>query len=151
MIHRRWLTSLVLLLGVFVCTGTALAETEEIGQIKTLKGEVIILRSGAERAAQPGDLLHKDDVVQTGADSSVGITFIDGSRFAAGPNTRLALKRFRFNPTTQDGEFSAEMKQGTLTVVSGHIAKQSPDAMKIVTPTTILGFRGTTVAVEVSK
>jgi hypothetical protein len=36
-------------------------------------------------------------------------------------------------------------------VVSGHIAKQSPDAMKIVTPTTILGFRGTTVAVEVSE
>jgi len=151
MVQRSVLVVVLLFFSFLIGTGTGLAETEEIGQIKTLKGDVIILRSGAEQAAQPGDVLHKADVVQTGADSSVGITFIDGSRFAAGPQTRLALKRFRFNPTTQDGEFSAEMKQGTLTVVSGHIAKQSPDAMKIVTPTTILGFRGTTVAIEVSE
>ena len=151
MIHRRLLTGLVLLLAFFVCTGTVLAEVPEIGQIKTMKGEVTILRSGSEQAAQPGEVLQKADVVQTGADGSVGITFIDGSRFAAGPNTSIALKRFRFNPTTQEGEFSADVKRGTLTVVSGQIAKKSPDAMKIVTPTTILGFRGTTVAVEVSE
>ena len=151
MIHRRLLTGLVLLLAFFVCTGTVLAEVPEIGQIKTMKGEVTILRSGSEKAAQPGDVLQQADVVQTGADGSVGITFIDSSRFAAGPNTSIALKRFRFNPTTQEGEFSADVKRGTLTVVSGQIAKKSPDAMKIVTPTTILGFRGTTVAVEVSE
>ena len=151
MIHRRWMIGMVLLLAFVVCTGTALAESMEIGQIKTLEGEVTILRNGSERAAQPGDVLQKADVVQTGADSSVGITFIDSSRFSAGPNTSIALKRFRFNPTTQDGEFSADVKRGTLTVVSGQIAKKSPDAMKIVTPTTILGFRGTTVAVEVSE
>lgn len=151
MIHRRLLTGLVLILSFFFCTGTVLAEVSQIGQIKTLKGEVTILRSGSEQAAQPGDVLQQSDVVQTGADGSVGITFIDGSRFAAGPNTSIALKRFRFNPTTQEGEFSADVERGTLTVVSGQIAKKSPDAMKIVTPTTILGFRGTTVAVEVSE
>ncbi len=151
MIHRRVLIALLLLLSFSVCAGTAGAQDMEIGQIKTLQGKVSILRNKSEGAAQPGDVLHQADVVQTGADGSVGITFIDGSRFAAGPNTRLALKRFRFNPTTQDGEFSAEMKQGTLTAVSGQIAKQTPDAMEIVTPTTILGFRGTTVAVKVDE
>ena len=151
MIPRRMLIGVLLLLAFFVCTGTALAEDAEIGQVKTLKGEVIILRNSSEQVAKAGDVLKQADVVQTGTDGSVGITFIDGSRFSAGPNTSIALKRFRFNPTTQEGEFSADVQRGTLTVVSGQIAKKSPDAMKIVTPTTILGFRGTTVAVEVSE
>jgi len=36
-------------------------------------------------------------------------------------------------------------------VVSGQIAKRSPNAMKIKTPTTILGVRGTTFAIKVEE
>jgi hypothetical protein len=129
----------------------AAADTTEIGQIKTLKGDVYIIRSGERLVASAGDLLHQADVLETGANGSVGITFIDSSRFSAGPDTRLELTQFRFNPTTQDGNFTMDMKRGTVSVVSGQIAKQAPDAMKIVTPTTILGFRGTRVAVKVTE
>jgi hypothetical protein len=129
----------------------AAADTTEIGQIKTLKGDVYIFRGGERLVASAGDLLHQADVLETGADGSVGITFIDSSRFSAGPDTRLELTQFRFNPTTQDGNFTMDMKRGTVSVVSGQIAKQAPDAMKIVTPTTILGFRGTRVAVKVTE
>lgn len=148
MMRRMSLIAMALLISGAFAAGAAGAE---IGQIKTLQGDVTIVRDGTSRPASPGDLLHRADVVQTGDDGGVGITFIDNSRFSAGPNTRIALKRFRFNPTTHDGDFTAEMKRGTVTVVSGQIAKKTPDAMKIVTPTTILGFRGTTVAVEVSE
>ena len=87
----------------------------------------------------------------TGADGSVGITLIDNSRLSAGPNSRIELKQFRFNPTTQEGESVTEMHRGTLAIVSGQIAKRSPDAMKVHTPTTILGVRGTTFAVKVEE
>jgi len=43
----------------------------------------------------------------------------------------------------------ADMRRGTLAVVSGDIARSSPGAMKIKTPTAILGVRGTTFAVQV--
>jgi hypothetical protein len=43
------------------------------------------------------------------------------------------------------------MQRGTLAVVSGQIAKRSPGAMKVKTPTTILGVRGTTFAVQVEE
>jgi hypothetical protein len=43
------------------------------------------------------------------------------------------------------------MQQGTLAIVSGQIAKRSPDAMKVKTPTTILGVRGTTFAVKIDE
>jgi hypothetical protein len=129
----------------------AAADTTEIGQIKTLEGDVYIFRGGERLVASAGDLLHQADVLETGSNGSVGITFIDSSRFSAGPDTRLELTQFRFNPTTQDGNFTMDMKRGTVSVVSGQIAKQAPDAMKIVTPTTILGFRGTRVAVKVTE
>ena len=90
-------------------------------------------------------------MLTTGPNGSVGITFIDNTRFSAGPNSRIELKQFRFNPTTQEGEFLTDMQQGTLAIVSGQIAKRSPDAMKVKTPTTILGVRGTTFAVKVDE
>ena len=148
MIRRMIVIGLLLLLSA---PFSAMAETTEIGQIKTLKGDVVILRGGERISAAAGDLLHQADIVETGANSSVGITFIDNSRFSAGPDTRIELTQFRFNPTTHDGGFTMDMKRGTLTVISGQIAKRSPDAMKIVTPTTILGFRGTRVAVKVTE
>ena len=70
---------------------------------------------------------------------------------SAGPNSRIELKQFSFNPTTQDGEFVTDVQRGTLAVVSGQIAKRSPNAMKVKTPTTILGVRGTTFAVKVEE
>jgi len=144
--NRLLLVLVMISLSVVVSVDYSLAD---IGQIKTLKGDVFIVRNGAKLQAKLGDVLHQADVVETGAKGSVGITFIDNSRFSAGPNTRLELKQFRFNPTTNEGEFNAYMKRGTLAVISGQIAKGSPEAMKIKTPTTILGFRGTKIVVKV--
>ena len=123
----------------------------QIGQIKTLQGQVQVVRADIARQASPGDLLEAADMLLTGLDSSVGITFIDNSRFAVGPNSRIALRDFRFNPTTQEGQFLTEVQRGSLAVISGQIAKRSPEAMRVKTPTTILGVRGTTFAVKVAE
>jgi len=123
----------------------------QIGQIKMINGEVFIVRNDTKSQAKPGNLLHLYDVVETGGKGSVGMTFIDNSRFSAGPNTRIELAQFRFNPTTQEGEFATEMNRGTLAIISGQIAKRSPEAMKIMTPTTIIGVRGTKVVVKVNE
>jgi hypothetical protein len=124
------------------------AAGEDIGQIKTLTGEVYIVRQQVKRPAQTGDRLEAADGIITGPDSSVGITSIDNSRFSAGPRSYIELEQFQFDPTTYDGASSAKMQHGTLAIISGHIAKRSPDAMKVRTPTTILGVRGTRVLLK---
>jgi len=124
---------------------------DDIGQIKKVAGQVFLTRGNGQQPARTGDLLQQSDVLSTGADGSVGITFIDSSRFSAGPNSRIELKQFRFNSTTQEGTFVTEVRRGTLAIVSGQIAKRSPEAMKVRTPTTILGVRGTTFAVKVEE
>jgi hypothetical protein len=149
MADRHWLI-IAGILAVFtiICSPAA---GEDIGQIKTLTGEVYIERQNAKRPAQVGDRLEAADAVITGPDSRVGITFIDNSRFSAGPQSRIELEQFQFNPTTYDGTFSTKVQHGTLSIISGHIAKRSPDAMKVRTPTTILGVRGTKVLLKVEQ
>lgn len=145
--HRMMIAVATAGLGLGIQTATA----AEIGQIKNITGQVFLMRNNAQQPAKAGDLVESADVLTTGANGSVGITLIDNSRLSAGPNSRIELKQFRFNPTTQEGESVTEVKRGTLAIVSGQIAKRSPDAMKVQTPTTILGVRGTTFAVKVEE
>lgn len=147
LIHRMMIAAATAGLGLGIQTAAA----AEIGQIKNVIGQVFLLRNNNQQPAKAGDLVEQADVLTTGANGAVGITLIDNSRLSLGPNSRIELKQFRFNPTTQEGASLTEVKRGTLAIVSGQIAKRSPDAMKVQTPTTILGVRGTTFAVKVDE
>ena len=61
------------------------------------------------------------------------------------------LERFEFDPTTSEGRFDARLRRGTLAVVSGRIAKKSPQAMTVRTPSAVLGVRGTEFVVSVDE
>jgi hypothetical protein len=127
---------------------TAIAQ-QPIAQIKKVTGQAVIVRSGERRPAIVGDMLFVKDVIETGADGGIGITFIDNTVFSAGPSSQIALDDFQFDSNDFRGAMLADMRQGTLAVVSGDIARSTPGAMKVKTPTAILGVRGTTFAVQV--
>ena len=135
-------------LALAAALGLAPAFAADVGQIKVAKGQVSIERKGQSLAAQVGMALEAADVLKTGADGSVGVTMRDNSLLSAGPNSVLALERFEFDPTTSQGRFDARLQRGTLAVVSGRIAKQSPEAMTVRTPSAVLGVRGTEFVVS---
>ena len=116
---------------------------QEAGHVKVARGVVEIERAGQKAPAAIGAAVQAGDVVTTGADGSVGITFLDNSLLSAGPNSVLAIDRFAFDSTTHQGSFESSLRKGTLAVVSGKLAKQSPEAMKVKTPAAVLGVRGT--------
>jgi hypothetical protein len=120
-----------------------------IAQIKKVTGQAVVLRSGERRPAKVGDMLFIKDVIETGSDGGIGITFIDNTVFSAGPSSQIALDEFQFDSNDFRGAMLADMRQGSLAVVSGDIARSTPGAMKITTPTAILGVRGTTFAIQV--
>jgi hypothetical protein len=141
--HGRDALAVALLLGLTATVGAA-----EIGQVKVAKGQVTIERQGKSQPAAVGTRLQTSDVVKTGADGSVGITMDDDSLLSAGPNSALSLDRYVFDTTTNQGKFDSTLNKGTLAVISGRIAKQSPDAMTVRTPNAILGVRGTEFVVS---
>ncbi len=126
----------------------AFALAEDIAQFKVTKGSVHVERGGQRLIAKAGLALQATDSVVTGPDGSAGITFVDNSLLSVGPNSILAIEKYAFNSTTHEGVFDTTLRKGTLSVVSGKIAKQSPDAMKVRTPSSILGVRGTEFLVQ---
>ena len=137
---------LVSLLGM-----TASPAFAEIARIKSSSGVATVERGTAKIPAAPGQPLVAGDWLVTGKDGRMSLTFVDNTRFAVGPNSRLAVSKFEYDKTRQQGSFETQVDRGSLAVVSGKIAKSGRDAMKVRTPNSLLGVRGTRFIVEVPK
>lgn len=114
-----------------------------IGQVKTAKGDVKVLRQGKTQSLAIGEHVYQSDTISTAKNGSVGITFVDNSMMSLGPASQLSLDQFRFDTTTHAGVFNTSLSKGTLAVKSGQIVQQTPEAMHIKTPAALLGVRGT--------
>lgn len=122
---------------------------EEAGRIKTATGAAAVQRASQSLPAKPGLVVQEGDVLVTGKDGRIAMTFVDNTRFSAGPNSRISVSQFRYDRTRQSGTFVTQVDRGSLAVVSGQIAKSGKDNMKVATPTSLLGVRGTRFVVEV--
>ena len=137
----------ILLALVLLCLPSfALAE---IGRVKRTNGEAFVQRGDEKIAATSGMTLEQSDILVTGGDGRITVTFIDNSRFSTGPDSRINLAQFEFNETTHEGEFEVVVEKGTVAIVSGQIAAHRQDAMQVRTPTSILGVRGTRFIVQI--
>lgn len=103
-------------------------------QIKVSRGVVNIDRDGQRYPGMVGARLKEKDVIQTGGNGSVGIMFNDNSTLSLGPDAEVVLQRYAYDSTTYMGAFDAYIKRGTVSVQAGNIAKQTPEAMRMVTP-----------------
>jgi hypothetical protein len=123
----------------------------DVGLVKVSKGSVQIERNGAKIAAPVGASVQASDVIMTGTDGSAGITFTDNSLVSVGPNSVFAIDKYSFDTTTHAGEFEGSLRKGRLAAISGKMVKQSPESMKIRTPSAIMGVRGTEFVVQVDE
>ena len=135
-------------------------ESSPIGKVVTTSGSVTVEHASAVvvQANLPaasgvgqtklGDLVYKGDVVQTGADGKVGITFTDGTAFNLSSNARMVLDEFVYDPNGKSNSTLFSLTKGTFTFVAGKVAKTGD--MKIETPVATMGIRGTTPHVEIS-
>ena len=139
----RW-TIAAVLFG-FASAGLA----ADAGEIKTASGTVHVERAGKKLPVKVGMPVQQSDTVVTGADGAAGIVFTDNSRLSIGPNTVLGIDKYAFDTTTHAGQFDASLKKGTLAVISGKMVKQAPESMRVRTPSSIMGVRGTEFVVKV--
>jgi hypothetical protein len=140
---RRWI--IVSLAALLVATPA----WANIGRVKSASGGTYVERDGKRLEVQPGFVLEPGDTLITPAKGRVGMTFVDNCRMAAGPNSRLVIRTFDYNDTTQRGRFVAEVSKGAVAIISGLIAKSGPDAMRVKTPTALMAVRGARMVVRV--
>lgn len=130
---------------------TAQPAWADIGRVKKTAGIASIERKGARVNPAVGTSLLPGDVLVTGKGGQIAVTFADNTRFSVGPNSRIAVDTFDFDRTTRSGAFETRVEKGSLGVVSGQIAKSRRDAMKVRTPTSLLGVRGTRFIINVPE
>ena len=142
---RNWV--LAVCAGCFAMTATS----SEVGHIKVAKGAAVIQRGVDKIPAVPGMKIFAEDVISTGADGAVGVTFLDNSLISTGPNSVFAIDQYIFDSTTHVGKFEGTLKKGTLAAISGKMVTQVPESMRIRTPSSIMGVRGTEFLVKVDE
>ncbi len=118
----------------------AAADRSPVGTISKENGATIT-RMGMDGKVQTidanaGDKVYKDDIIKTPPNGSVNIALPDKSVITAGGNGKIDMKDWDISSDIPDA------KTGSLSVISGKIAKPSPDATPFVTPAAILGVRG---------
>ncbi len=151
MAHWIYLRCAAALFAAALAAAPAFAAGPEIAQVKTVAGTVSVVRDGKTDPVKPGDALYEQDTLDTGADGSIGITFTDNSVLSLGPNSEAALSQYSFDSSNFTGTSLTDLRKGTASMVSGDIARSSPSAMQVRTPTATLGVRGTSFVIQVGQ
>ena len=118
-----------------------------IGHVTKLQGTATAIRNGVSIILHQGDNVEKGDVVQSGSNSTLGISFIDGTVFGMASNARMVLNEMVYDPNGSNNSSLISLVAGTISFVAGATAKYGD--MKIDTPVATMGIRGTAVLVEI--
>jgi hypothetical protein len=125
------------------------AGADEIGVVKSVSGEAIVVRGGASLTPEINFFLHRGDVIKTGATGNVGVIFEDDTLVSMGPSSELAIDDFLFEPAQEELSLVVRMIRGSMSFLSGEIGKLAPENVKLETPDATIGMRGTRLLIKV--
>jgi hypothetical protein len=125
---------------------------QAVGQVATLQGIATVTRSNAApSAAKVSDVVYKNDVLQTGANGSLSVTFDDETTLSLSANARIVVDDYVYEAGTNGNNTGNKavftIARGTVAFVASLVARTGN--MTITTPTATLGIRGTTGVVDV--
>ena len=146
------------LVDSFISSGNDYAQSESmndaspVGAVQEISGNATITRGdGSTHELSIGSPVYQGDVIETGADAAVNVTFIDESSFAVSEDTRLAIDEYVFDPSSQGGVQNFSVLKGVFVYTSGLIGREDPDDVSIETPVGSIGIRGTIIAGDVNS
>jgi hypothetical protein len=108
-----------------------------------------VTRNNAAAPLKLKDDIFANDILQTAANSSLGVTFNDATTFNLTANSKIAIDSFVYEDGGKTNAALFDVAKGTVAFVAAAVAKTGD--MKISTPTATLGIRGTTGLVEVPE
>ena len=147
--------AIALLAGACACS-SALAQTSApaatstgpAGIVKRSQGEVSLERAGQRQPATPGTVVMVGDTLRTGPASAAGITLRDDTLMTLGADSELVVSNFAFDTTSHDGGMLMSLWRGALHMVTGLVARKTPERVNVQTRTVVLGARGTEFIIE---
>jgi len=116
-----------------------------IGVAGAVSGLVKATAPGAAdaRVMQSGGALFLNDQVTTDAKGKLQVMLLDETIFTVGPNSKVALDEFVYDPGNDAGKVSVKITKGAFRFITGKVARKEPANMKVKLPTGTIGIRGT--------
>ena len=129
----------------------ATAAVADIGSVVELKGTAIIKRGKETITVANGTPVETNDKVET-KNGVVNIKFKDDTTVKVTENSTLIIDDFVYDPkNAAGGKLGLKAAAGTVRYVSGNIAHNNPNSVKINTPTAAIAVRGTDFVMAVDE
>lgn len=133
---------------MWLITTSAIAD---IGSVIELKGTAIIKRGKETITVATGTPIETNDKVET-KNGVVNIKFKDDTTVKVTENSTLIIDDFVYDPkNAAGGKLGLKAAAGTVRYVSGNIAHNNPNSVKINTPTAAIAVRGTDFVMAVDE
>lgn len=135
-------TFALILLSLSCIAGPAYADNH-VALFKKVTGSMKVVRGDQKLDATPGMTLFTTDRIVSGPASTAGIVFKDGTLITVGESSEIEIRDYAFETKDAKYQFGMYLAKGSAIYSSGKIGKLAPEAVKINTPTTTVGVRGT--------
>jgi hypothetical protein len=120
-----------------------------IGAVAIVQGSAVGIHNSARRALKRSDAIYTGDVLQTGSDGTLGVTFEDATTLLLKSNSQIAVDNFVYQERGGSNAASLDILQGTIAFIASKVAKTG--TMRINTPFATLGIRGTAGIIEIPQ
>lgn len=134
----RTILAVVLMLPL---AGATLAQ-EAIGSVSRIQGESHGTVNGATEALSLDSSVFLDEVVTTGEEARLEVTFADGTQLTLGERAEMTLDTFVYDPSGGTGTVKFGVV-GAFRFVSGQASKLASADVSVTTPVATVGIRGT--------
>jgi hypothetical protein len=123
----------------------------QIGNVVDVTGSAVIKRGKETIAVSKGTAVQLNDKVET-KNGVVNIKFKDDTSVKVTESSSLVIDDFVYDPkNAAGGKLSLKAAAGTVRYVSGNIAHNNPNSVKINTPTAAIAVRGTDFVMAVDE
>ena len=141
--------SLCLALSGFLFVSASAGEAGEvIGHVAATSDAAVGVLDGDTTRLKTGDPVFRDEVVETGPQSSARLVFLDGTVVSLGASSTLKLDTFVYNSDNTASKFIINVGRGAFRFVSG---RSRHDVYEIRTPYGLLGTGGNTFSAVIAK
>lgn len=151
--RRNRCSGIIIAALLAACPFTGVIAAEQAGVSAAVRGEVQLTRlpEAVGRQIGSGEPIYLTDIIRSGPGSGMQILLLDETIFTIGPSSELTIDEFVYDPDTDTGRVTATVAKGVFRFVTGKVAANRPEDMKVKTPFGTIGIRGTIVAGEVTN
>ncbi|HEY6979624.1 FecR family protein [Reyranella sp.] len=131
-----------------LCLVVPLAANARVGVTSATDGDPLGKPPAeAERVLRIGIDVQANELITTGAADRAHLVFLDGTSLTVGPDARVVIDKFVFDPATKTGDLAVTASKGVLRLVGGKISKKEP--IVVTTPSSTIGVRGGITLIDV--